>query len=290
MFEGFDGKDIASRETTIHVEAGGSGPPLLLLHGYPQTHVMWHKIAENLAQRFTVIASDLRGYGDSGKPASDSSHRAYSKRSMAQDQIDVMAALGFSRFFVAGHDRGARVAHRMALDHPQAVIRLAVLDIVPTYEVFATADKEMATAYYHWFFLIQGSGLPETLIGHDPAYYLQAKLRQWAGNVSAFDHEALAEYIRCFSDPAAVHASCEDYRAAASIDLVDDEDDLDRKIACPLLVLWGDRGFVGRRYDVIAAWRKRASDVRGRSFDCGHFLAEEKPQETLAELVAFFSA
>ena len=290
MFAGFEAKDIPTRGTTIHTLVGGSGPPLLLLHGYPQTHAIWHKIAARLAERFTVVAPDLRGYGDSGKPASDPAHLVYSKRAMAQDQIEVMRRLGFERFFVAGHDRGARVGHRMALDHRERVQKLAVLDIVPTHKVFATVDKEVATGYYHWFFLIQGANLPETLIGHDPAYYLQAKLRQWAGDVGAFDPEALAEYVRCFSDPAAIHASCEDYRAAASIDLEHDEADMDRPIGCPLLVLWGDKGLIDRHYDVLATWRERATEVRGRKLGCGHFLPEEKPEETLGELQAFFAA
>lgn len=289
MFEGFDSRDIATRETSIHAVVGGSGPPLLLLHGYPQTHAIWHKIAPTLAERFTVVATDLRGYDDSGKPRSDDAHAAYSKRTTAVDQLEVMRALGFERFAVAGHDRGGRVAHRMALDHPDAVTRLAVLDIVPTHEIFATVDKGVATGYYHWFFLIQGGDLPETLIGHDPDFYLRSKLRQWSGDASAFTAEAYAEYARCFRDPACIHASCEDYRAAASIDLVHDEADMATKIGCPLLALWGEKGLMHRHYDVLATWRKRAADVRGRALACGHFLPEEQPEETLAELTAFFS-
>ena len=290
MFEGFESKNIPTGETTIHAVVGGSGPPLLLLHGYPQTHVMWHEVAPGLAERFTVVASDLRGYGDSGKPASDARHLVYSKRATARDQIELMESLGFRRFLVAGHDRGGRVGHRMALDHPDRVEKLAVLDIVPTHKVFSTVDKEIATGYYHWFFLIQGNGLPETLIGHDPGYYLQAKLRQWAGDANAFDRRAMQEYIRCFSDPACIHASCEDYRAAASVDLTHDEADMDRKLQCPLLVLWGEKGLMERHYDVRATWRERASDVRGRKLACGHFLAEEKPKETMTELLSFFLA
>lgn len=289
MFEGFERRDIATRETNIHVVVGGSGPPLLLLHGYPQTHVMWHKIAPALAERFTVVASDLRGYGDSGKPASDPAHFPYSKRAMAQDQVEVMESLGFRSFSVAGHDRGGRVGHRMALDHEDRVEKLAVLDIVPTHKIFSTVNKSVATGFYHWFFLIQGNGLPETLIGHDPAYYLQAKLRQWAGDVRAFDRRAIAEYIRCFSNPAAIHASCEDYRAAASVDLQHDEADIDRKVTCPLLVIWGEKGLMDRDFDVPATWRERAWDVRGRKLACGHYLAEEKPDETLSELLSFFA-
>ena len=288
MFEGFESRDVATQETPINAVIGGSGPPLLLLHGYPQTHVIWHKIAPSLAERFTVVATDLRGYGDSGKPRSDATHAPYSKRAMAADQVEVMRRLGFPRFAVAGHDRGGRVAHRMALDHPDAVERLAVLDIVPTHEIFATVDQGVATGYYHWFFLIQGGDLPETLIGHDPDFYLRSKLKQWSGDADAFTPEAYAEYARCFRDPACIHASCEDYRAAASIDLVHDEADMATKIGCPLLALWGEKGLMHRHYDVLATWRKRAADVRGRALPCGHFLPEEQPQATLAELLSFF--
>jgi haloacetate dehalogenase len=289
MFEGFTTADIDAGGTTIHTVHGGSGPPLLLLHGYPQTHVMWHKIAPRLAERFTVVATDLRGYGDSGKPPSDADHSAYSKRTTARDQVEVMAALGFETFLVAGHDRGGRVAHRMALDHPQRVTKLAVLDIVPTHKIFSTVTKEIATGYYHWFFLIQGGGLPETLIGHDPEYYLRTKVKQWGGGMEAFTEEALAEYVRCFSDPACIHASCEDYRAAASIDLDHDEADMDRKVRCPVLALWGEKGLMERHYDVLATWRERAADVRGRKLRCGHYLPEEAPEDTLAELIGFFT-
>jgi haloacetate dehalogenase len=289
MFEGFTTADIDAGGTAIHTVHGGSGPPLLLLHGYPQTHVIWHKIAPRLAERFIVVATDLRGYGDSGKPPSDADHAAYSKRTTARDQVEVMAALGFETFSVAGHDRGGRVGHRMALDHPDKVEKLAVLDIVPTHKIFSTVGKEVATGYYHWFFLIQGHGLPETLIGHDPEYYLRTKLNQWGGGMEAFTEAALAEYVRCFSDPACIHASCEDYRAAAGIDLDHDEADMDRKVECPLLALWGEKGLMERHFDVLATWRERASDVRGRKLRCGHFLAEEAPEDTLAELIGFFA-
>jgi haloacetate dehalogenase len=249
---------------------------------------MWHKIAPGLAERFTVVAVDLRGYGDSGKPRSDPDHFAYSKRRTAADQVEVMRSLGFERFFVAGHDRGGRVAHRMALDYPDTVTKLAVLDIVPTHKIFATVDKEVATGCYHWFFLIQEGGLPETLIGHDPDWYLRAKLRQWSADSSAFAPEALEEYARCFRDPAMIHASCEDYRAAASIDLAHDERDMATKIACPVLVLWGEKGLMHRHYDVLATWRERAINVRGHKLPCGHFLPEEEPEKTLSSLAEFF--
>jgi haloacetate dehalogenase len=289
MFEGFERRSIAVTGAEINLVMGGAGPPLLLLHGYPQTCAMWHKIAPRLAEDFTVVAADLRGYGGSSKPASDETHAAYSKRATAQDQVEVMAELGFGRFHVAGHDRGGRVAHRMALDHASSVTRLAVLDIAPTHKVFATTDKAMATAYYHWFFLIQPDGLPEHMIGKDPEYYLRRKLGHWGRDASAFTDEAVDEYVRCFSDPATIHASCEDYRAAASIDLEHDEADMDTKIQCPLLVLWGAKGFVAKAYDVLDVWRERAADVRGEALDCGHFLPEEKPDETYAALRAFFT-
>lgn len=289
MFEGFERRTIAVSGAEINLVKGGKGPPLLLLHGYPQTSAMWHKIAPRLAEDFTVVAADLRGYGISSKPASDVTHAAYSKRAMAQDQVAVMAALGFERFNVAGHDRGGRVTHRLILDHPSSVIRAAVLDIAPTRKVFSTVDQTMATAYYHWFFLIQPNGLPEHLIGKDPEHYLRHKLGHWGRDTSAFTPEAVDEYVRCFCDPATIHASCEDYRAAASIDLEHDEADLNTKIACPLLVLWGARGFVAKAYDVLDVWRERAADVHGEAIDCGHFLPEEKPDETYAALHAFFA-
>ncbi|HMQ32406.1 MAG TPA: alpha/beta hydrolase [Chloroflexaceae bacterium] len=288
MFPGFTPLRVNTGEVTIHAVRGGAGPPLLLLHGYPQTHAMWHKLAPRLAGRFTVVAPDLRGYGDSDKPPGDPAHMTYSKRAMARDMAALMAALGFECFAVAGHDRGARVAHRLCLDHPERVSRVAVLDIAPTHHMFATADKVFGDAYYHWFFLSQPPDLPERLIGADPAYYLRHKLAQWGRDPSAFTAEAVAEYTRCFSDPAAIHASCEDYRAAATVDLEHDEADLGRKIACPLLALWGSKSFIGRRYDVLAVWRERAADVRGRALPSGHFLAEEAPDETYAELAAFF--
>jgi haloacetate dehalogenase len=289
MLEGFNQLMIATSGATLCVARGGTGPPLLLLHGYPQTHAMWHKIAPRLATEFTVVAPDLRGYGDSSKPPSDPEHLVYSKRAMAQDLAELMAQLGFSSFVVAGHDRGARVAHRLCLDHPERVSRAAVLDIAPTYAMFATADKAFGDAYYHWFFLSQPFDLPERLIGADPAYYLRKKLAQWGRDEAAFSPAALAEYVRCFSDPATIHASCEDYRAAATIDLVHDEADRERRIGCPLLVLWGAKGFIAQRYAPLELWRDYAADVRGRALPCGHFLPEEAPEETYAELRNFFS-
>jgi haloacetate dehalogenase len=268
---------------------GGEGPPLLL-HGYPQTRACWHRVAPELARRFTVVAADLRGYGDSSKPPGGDDHAAYSKRAMAADMVGAMGALGFARFGVAGHDRGGRVARRMALDHPAAVDRVAVLDILPTLTLFDGTDQAFATAYYHWFFLIQPDGLPEAMIGRDPEWFLRETVRRWSGRALPLDEEAIREYVRCFSDPAAIHASCEDYRAAAGIDLVHDRADAGARLACPLLVLWGAHGAMHRLYDVLDAWLASADDVRGRALAGGHFLPEECPDETLAELVAFFGA
>jgi haloacetate dehalogenase len=291
MFEGFEIREVDTAGTRIHLRVGGSGPPLLLLHGYPQTHAMWHRVAPRLAGRFTVVCPDLRGYGDSGKPASDPEHRVHSKRATASDMVEVMAALGHQRFGLAGHDRGGRVAHRLALDHPERVERLAVLDIVPTRTIFRAINQTIASGYFHWFFLIQPDGLSEHMIGADPDFYLRWVLGRWGMGLGAFAPEALAEYERCFRDPAVIHASCEDYRAAASIDLVHDEADLERRIQCPVLALWGRRGLMERHFDVLATWRERsAGPVSGRALDCGHFLPEERPEETAQALLAFFAA
>ena len=267
----------------------GSGPPLLLLHGYPQTRAMWHRVAPGLAERFTVVAADLRGYGDSWAPSGGENHAAYSKRAMARDQIRLMDGLGFDRFAVAGHDRGGRVGHRLALDHPDRVSALAVLDIVPTRIVFATADDALARAYFHWFFLIQPDGLPERLIGADPGYWLDEILSRWSGGTGAFDPRAVAEYRRCFERPANVHASCEDYRAAATIDLEHDAAD-SAPLAPPLLVLWGLRGAMHRIYDVPATWGDLATTLTSEGIDAGHFLPEEAPDQTLDALMRFFAS
>jgi haloacetate dehalogenase len=287
MFKDFTRTDIKTLDAVIRVLHGGDGPPLLLLHGYPQTHVMWHKIAPRLARHFTVVATDLRGYGDSSKPNSDPKHVPYSKRAMANDQVQVMTALGYEEFHVVGHDRGARVAHRMALDHGARVQKLALLDIVPTEHLFSTLDKTVASGYYHWFFLIQDDGLPETMIGADPEFYLRHKCGQWSTGRDCFTDEAMKEYIRCFKNPETIRATCEDYRAAASVDLEHDAADMHRRIDCPVLVLWGAEGLMGRHYDVLDTWRARATDLRGEALPCGHYLAEEAPDETFAELFDF---
>jgi haloacetate dehalogenase len=290
LFAGFERRRIATPGAEINCVVGGSGPPLLLLHGYPQTHAMWHRVAPRLAERFTVVCSDLRGYGDSSKPDGGVGHVNYSKRAMAVDQVEVMRTLGFARFQLAGHDRGARVSHRLCLDHPQAVERVAVLDISPTRIMYGRTSKGFATAYYHWFFLIQPFDLPERLIGADPIYYLHKKLAGWSSGLQHFEPRALAEYERCFRNPATIHATCEDYRAAATIDLEHDTADADHKVECPLLVLWGSKGVVHRMFDPIADWMSCAREVTGKPVESGHFLAEEAPEEALVEMLGFFGA
>ena len=287
MFEGFDTRQIETSGTTINLVTGGSGPPLLLLHGYPQSHVMWHKIAPRLAQDFTVVAPDLRGYGDSGKPEGDPEHMNYSKRVMAQDQVDVMAALGFDEFLLVGHDRGARVSHRLTKDHPQRVQKLATLDIIPTHRMFQIVNQAMATNTYHWFFLIQPYDFPEKVIGAGPEFFVRRGFDNVKDSAQVFPPEALQEYIRCFCDPATIHGTCEDYRAGASIDLVHDEADFDNKINCPMLAMWSETGYVGRTQDVLSIWKEYATNVRGQSFTCGHYMAEEQPDEIYAAIKAF---
>jgi haloacetate dehalogenase len=292
LFPGFATHRIQTSQAEIRCVVGGDGPPLLMLHGYPQTHAMWHKVAPALAHRFSVVCADLRGYGDSSKPESDASHMPYSKRAMAADMVELMRDLGHARFFLAGHDRGGRVSHRLCVDHPDAVLRVAVLDISPTRTMFRKTDQAFATAYYHWFFLIQPFDYPEKLIGADALYYLHRKLGSWGTGTAHFDARAMAEYERCFRDPATIHASCEDYRAAASIDLAHDDADIaaSRRVECPLLVLWGEKGVVHRLFDPIADWRAVARDVRGQSLPCGHYLAEEQPDATREALERFFTA
>ncbi len=290
LFPGFAVHDLETPGGRVHARAGGSGPPLLLLHGYPQTHAIWHRMAGPLAARFTVVAADLRGYGDSAKPPTAPDHAPYSKRAMAQDAVDAMALLGLESFHVVGHDRGGRVGHRLALDHPGRVRSLTVLDIAPTLAMCEATDLEFARAYYHWFFLIQPAPLPERLIGADPAFFLREKLRGWSQGRWPFDETALAEYLRCFDDPATIHASCEDYRAAATIDLEHDRADRDagRRVRCPGLALWGERGTVHRCFRPIEEWRRVAdAEVTGRALPSGHYLPEEVPEDVLRDLVPF---
>jgi haloacetate dehalogenase len=285
FFPGFKKLTTKTSGATINFVTAGNGPPLLLLHGYPQTHIEWRKIAPQLSQRFTVVAADLRGYGDSSAPPDGKNHVGYSKRAMAQDQVDVMASLGFQKFSVVGHDRGGRVAHRMALDHPDRVTKLVILDIIPTYKFFHSVTNELATANFHWWFLIQKQPLPETLLRNSADAWLKSRFDRMPA--SALGTGAFAEYLRCFRRPESIHASCEDYRAAATIDLVHDAADLDHKISCPVLVLWAERGAWPKLYDVLDTWRERASNVNGKQMPSGHFIAEETPELLLAELDKF---
>ena len=292
MFEGFELSMIDTGEAVIRVRHGGTGPPLLLLHGHPQTYAMWGKIASRLAGDFTVVAADLRGYGESSKPPTTPDHSPYSKRAMSRDQIAVMHRLGFEHFSVAGHDRGGRCAYRMALDHPAHVLKLAVLDIIPTGEAFRRANMEFGLGFWHWFFLAQPYPLPEKLIGANPDNYYY----RWRDPTSGqrrpdyFDPEALADYLCSVHNPETIHAMCEDYRAGATIDFAHDEADRGkRRISCPVLALWSGRGELQQWYDVLAVWRDWADDVSGRALDCGHHMPEEAPDEVYAELHAFFS-
>jgi len=285
LFPGFTQKRIKTSGATINLTIGGSGSPVLLLHGYPQTHVMWHKVAPQLARDYTVICADLRGYGDSSKPRGIPGHANYSKRAMALDMAEAMEKLGFARFHVVGHDRGGRVAHRLARDHGRRVQTLTVLDISPTLKMYQSTNLQFAKAYYHWFFLIQEAPLPEQMLeGLGPRYIL-TRLGRGKSGIKVFDRRALAEYTRCF-DP---HSTCEDYRAAATIDLVHDRKDLKKKLQMPVLALWGRQGVIAALFDCLADWREVAADVRGRALQCGHFIPEEKPKELLAELRRFLA-
>ena len=270
----------------------GQGAPLLLLHGHPQTHALWHRVAPALAQRFTLVMMDLRGYGDSDRPPADAEHINYSKREMALDALAVMRHHGFEQFGVLAHDRGARVAHRLALDHPQAVQRMMLLDIAPTLAMYEHTSEAFAKAYWHWFFLIQPPPLPEALIESDPVRYLRSLMGRRHAGLAAFAPEALAEYERCISLPGSALGMCEDYRAAASIDLVHDRADraVGKLVQAPLRVLWGEHGAVGQCFDVLALWRAAATQVSGRALPCGHYIAEEAPEALLAEVNDFFEA
>jgi len=289
----FDGFTVERRRVNgidLNVRHGGKGTPLLLLHGFPQTHAIWHRMAPRLAEHHYLVMPDLRGYGDSDKPASTSDHAPYSKRTMALDVVELMRSFGFGRFFVCGHDRGGRVAHRLALDHPRAVARLMLLDISPTRTMYERTTREFATLYYHWFFLIQPEPLPETLIGADPGFYLRTKLGGWgSAGTSFFDPRALAEYERCFT-PTAIHAMCEDYRAAASIDLQHDRQDENRRIECPLRVLWGERGVVHRLFAPLADWQAKSKlPVSGGTTPTGHYIAEEAPDLLATDMLEYFA-
>jgi haloacetate dehalogenase len=292
MFEGFERTRIEVNGVTINLRRGGNGPPLLLLHGNPLTHVMWHKIAPQLAQTFTVVATDLRGYGDSGKPRGQPDHSNYSFRVMAEDQVHVMARLGFETFLVAGHDRGARVAYRMALDHPERVQKFATLDIVPTHWVLTHITRGWAQASCHWFFMAQPFDFPERLLAGREEYYIRSKLDKPGVGTTGFTEEALAEYIRCCT-PENIHAVCEDYRAAITADFEMDRRDLEagRRIECPVLVLWGERSHVERSFEPIEAWSHYATRIAGAcKLASGHYPAEQAPEETYEALIGFFKA
>jgi len=281
-------KFVTSDNISINYTYGGRGEPLLLLHGYPQTHVMWSKVANELSREYFVICPDLRGYGDSSKPVGLEDHSNYSKKVMANDMIELIHYLGYDEFYIAGHDRGARVTHRVCLDFPHMIKKAAVLDIAPTFHMFLNSDMNFSTGYYHWFFLIQESDLPETLIGNNAEYYLKEKLKRWSAPEMAFDEDAVKEYIRCF-DKEMIHATCEDYRASATIDMTDDAITRDKKITMPLLVLWGEKGFINKSYNVLEVWKDYAKEVRGKTLNCGHFLAEESPNEVVEEFRKFFT-
>ena len=287
MFKNFKQDIIEVNGVNINYKIGGKGEPLLLLHGYPQSHVLWRKIAPLFAENYTVICSDLRGYGDSDKPQSDKKHLTYSKKTMGLDQNELMKKLGFNEYFLVGHDRGGRVAHRMAIDFKENIKKISVLDIVPTSHVFKNTNAILAKRYYHWFFLIQSYPLPETMIGNDPEYYIRSKLQMWGANNEYLTEEIIQEYLRCFTTET-IQASCEDYRAGASIDLVHHEEDFDKKISCPLQVLWGSKATLEELYDPIKVWKEWALNVEGQSIDCGHFLPEESPVETYNAIINFF--
>jgi haloacetate dehalogenase len=292
LFPGFRSQRVSTAGCDIHAVIGPrrDAPALLLLHGYPQTHAIWHKVAPRLAQRWNVVASDLRGYGDSGKPATTPDHAPYSKRAMAADQVALMRALGHERFLLVGHDRGGRVAHRLCVDHPESVIKVAVLDIAPTLAMYEQTDDEFARAYWHWFFLIQPAPVPEAMIANGIDLILPAKMGSGSAGLSPFAPEAWAEYVRCFT-PEMVHASCEDYRAAASIDLEHDRADREagRRVGAPLLALWGAKGVVERCFRPLDEWRRVADHVEGRALPAGHYLPEEVPDRVVEELERFFS-
>lgn len=290
FFPGFEAYNITTSGATIHVLKGGSGPALLLLHGHPETHITWHKIAGELAKQYTVVLPDLRGYGDSSKPEGGPNHINYSARSMAQDQVEVMQHFGFDKFYLAGHDRGARVAHRLCLDHPDAVIKVSMLDIAPTLTMYNDTNKLFATRYMWWFLQIQPYPMPETLISLDATYYLKYHLAVQGKTPEAVTPEAMQEYLRCYCCKGTVHAVCEDYRAAASIDLDMDraDDEAGHYITAPLQALWGAKAVVGHLWNVLDSWQPKANSILGQALDCGHLLPEELPEAVLAQFKAFF--
>jgi haloacetate dehalogenase len=289
LFPGFESELIEVNGVKIMARKGGSGRPLLLLHGHPQTHAIWHRVAQQLAKSHTVVMTDLRGYGDSSKPQGSHDHLNYSKRVMALDQIEVMRHFGFAEFDVLAHDRGARVAHRLALDHPKAVKRLVLLDIAPTLAMYEKTSNQFARSYWHWFFLIQPAPMPERLIEADPSAYVRDVLGRRSAGLAPFDARALAEYVRCIELPGAAHGLCEDYRASASIDLIHDQLDIDTKnfLHQPLLVLWGEQGVVNQCFEPLNEWSKLAVNVKGHALPCGHYIPEEAPELMLSQVQSF---
>jgi len=292
FFPGFETGRFVSSGAQIHYRRAGIGEPVLMLHGYPQTHTCWHAVAPALTRNYSVVCADLRGYGDSSKPAGLTDHSNYSKRAMAQDMVELMASLGFERFHLVGHDRGGRVGHRLAADHPQRVHSLTVLDISPTLRMFERTDMEFARAYYHWFLMLQPPPLPEQMLAGMVPFNVLGRIGRDEPDLSKFDEVAVREYVRCFADPAAIHASCEDYRAAGTIDLEHDRADRDagRKLTMPMMALWGAQGVVGNMFDCLADWQAVSHNAIGRALPCGHFVPEEAPQETLAEIERFLQA
>ncbi|WP_312196303.1 alpha/beta fold hydrolase [Pseudomonas luteola] len=289
MFSGFQKAQCHVNGVDIAYRIGGSGPGLLLLHGHPQTHIIWRKVAPVLAERFTVVAADLRGYGDSGKPPADPQHLTYAKRTLAQDNIELMQTLGFDTFDLLAHDRGARVAHRLAMDHPAAVRRMILLDIAPTLAMYSQTDEAFARAYWHWFFLIRPAPLPETLIDADPDLYLRSVMGTRSAGLAPFMDGAFEEYLRCLKLPGTARGICEEYRASATIDLEHDRADraANRMLTMPTLALWGANGIVGKCFDPLAEWKKVATDVQGKALPGGHYLPEEVPEALLDEVTAF---
>jgi haloacetate dehalogenase len=290
LLQGFEQGKIETSGATINYVAAGVGEPILLLHGYPETHVCWHRIAPELAQRYRVVCADLRGYGDSSKPEGLPDHSNYSKRAMGLDMVELMRTLGHYSFHLVGHDRGGRVAHRLTRDYEANVRTLTVLDVSPTLKMFESTNLAFATAYYHWFMMLQPPPLPEKMLAGQVPFNILGRVGRTEPDLSAFDPQAIDAYVRAFADPRAIHASCEDYRAAGTIDLEHDRADRGRKINTPVLALWGARAVVGKLFDCLADWREVANRVTGRAIDCGHFLPEEAPLETLAEIERFISS
>jgi haloacetate dehalogenase len=290
LLQGFERSAIKTSGATINYVAAGVGEPILLLHGYPETHVCWHRIAPALAKRYRVICADLRGYGDSSKPEGLPDHSNYSKRTMGLEIIELIRTLGHHSFHLVGHDRGARVAHRLTRDHEASVRTLTVLDVSPTLKMFESTNLAFATAYYHWFLMLQPPPLPEKMLAGQVPFNILGRVGREEPDLTAFDPEAIDAYVRAFADPRAIHASCEDYRAAGTIDLEHDRADRGRKIDTPVLALWGARAVVGKMFDCLADWREVANKVTGHAIDCGHFLPEEAPQETLAEIERFIAS